>query len=442
MKVNYIGIACLAVLLLTACDESKYELENLVPEEYHKVLYINKSGTQELTLYNTGELNTYAFSVYKGGSDPSLTASGEIAVHSQEEVDVLYGADYRIIPSGSYSMDTDRLDFASEERSKVVTLSLSTDLIGAAMEANPEATYVLPLYLTSEKDSVNADKSELFIRITDVLTPAMGFTDTDIQPLSYTYGFNTESVEVGFGLDTDNNWDVECQFVVDPGYVTAYNAENGTAYKLFPEGNYSFEDVVTLPTGTSTTDLAVTLNGNGLTPGEYMLPIRLDNVSLFNIAENAVYPLVVRVVGIKLDRAGWSIQANTEERTGEGAGNGVVTCLLDGQLSTFWHSQWSGGSIPLPHEIVVDMKKETTLTNISLTERQHDSYRDVKGGEFFVSSDKLNWTAVGAFEAQKVLEEQIFSITPTKGRYFKIKITDSYRASNSSLAEINAYGID
>ena len=99
MKVNYIGIACLAVLLLTACDESKYELENLVPEEYHKVLYINKSGTQELTLYNTGELNTYAFSVYKGGSDPSLTASGEIAVHSQEEVDVLYGTDYRIIPS-------------------------------------------------------------------------------------------------------------------------------------------------------------------------------------------------------------------------------------------------------------------------------------------------------------------------------------------------------
>lgn len=46
MKVNYIGIACLAVLLLTACDESKYELENLVPEEYHKVLYINKSGTR------------------------------------------------------------------------------------------------------------------------------------------------------------------------------------------------------------------------------------------------------------------------------------------------------------------------------------------------------------------------------------------------------------
>ena len=96
----------------------------------------------------------------------------------------------------------------------------------------------------------------------------------------------------------------------------------------------------------------------------------------------------------------------------------------------------------MPHEIVVDMKKETTLTNISLTERQHDSYRDVKGGEFFVSSDKTNWTSVGTFEAQQVLEEQIFSIKPTKGRYFKIQITSSYRSANSSLAEIYAYGID
>ena len=88
----------MAVLLLTACDESKYELENLVPDEYHKVLYINNSGMQDLTLYNTGELNTYAFSVYKGGSDPSLTASVEIAIHSQEEVDALYGVNYRVIP--------------------------------------------------------------------------------------------------------------------------------------------------------------------------------------------------------------------------------------------------------------------------------------------------------------------------------------------------------
>lgn len=149
-------------------------------------------------------------------------------------------------------------------------------MIGAGREANSRATYVLPLYLTSEKDSVNADKSELFIRIADVLTPTVGFTNTDIQPLSYTYGFDTQSVEIGFGLDTDNNWEVECRFAVDPEYLSSYNGKHGTAYRLLPEGNYSFEEINLLPAGTTTTDLAVSLSGSGLAPGEYMLPVRLD----------------------------------------------------------------------------------------------------------------------------------------------------------------------
>ena len=88
------------------------------------------------------------------------------------------------------------------------------------------------------------------------------------------------------------------------------------------------------------------------------------------------------------------------------------------------------------------MKKEMLITNIGLVQRQHDSYRDVHGGEFFVSSDKVNWTSVGTFQAQKILETQIFSVTPTKGRYFKIQITSSNRDANSSLAEVYAYGIE
>ena len=383
----------MAALILAACENSDYELENLVPDEYHKVLYINNSGTQDLTLYNTGQANTFAISVFKGGSDPSLTASATIAIHSQEAVDSLYsehdGANYRIIPDGSYSLDQTQINFtSSEERYKIVTLSLQTDPIEAAMEANPDVVYVLPLYLYSEQDSVNADKSELFIRMTEVLTPALGFTSTTASPVSYTYGFGTQTVDVGFGLDTDNSWEIECQFAADPDYVDTYNAANNTAYQLLPEGSYSFASTVTLPSSSNSTNLTVTIDGSGLTPGDYLLPVRLTEASMFSVSANsAVYPLVVRVIGTQLDRSGWSISANTQEPTGEGVGNGVATCLLDGDLSTFWHSQWSGGSQPLPHEIVVDMNRTVTLTNIGLIQRQHDSYRDVGGGEFFVSSD-------------------------------------------------------
>lgn len=437
----------MAALLLAACYDSDYELQNLVPEEYHKILYINDSGTQDLTLYNTGEINTYSFFVHKGGSDPSLTASVSIGIHTQAEVDNLYSEpeeeNYQIIPSGSYSLDQQQLDFASEEHYKIVTLSLTTEPIEAAMEENPDAVYVLPIYLYSETDSVNADKSELFIRITEVLAPSVGFTSITASPVSYTYGFASASIEVSFGLDTDNSWDIECQFAADPGYVETYNAANGTAYSLLPEEYYSFEETVTLPSGSNSANLAVTVNGDGLYPGDYLLPVRLTGASVFSVSEsNAVYPLVVRVIGTRFDRSSWSISANTEETTGEGAGNGVATCMLDGDLSTFWHSQWSGGSIGLPHEIVVDVKEEVTFTHIGLVQRQHDSYRDVGGGEFYVSSDNENWTSVGTFNAEQVLEEQIFTITPTQGRYFKVEITQSNRDSNSALAELYAYGVE
>ena len=66
------------LVLLGACSESKYDLDQLVPEEYHRIMYVNNSGKQEVTLYDTDEDNKYTFSVIKSGSDPSLTASVKV----------------------------------------------------------------------------------------------------------------------------------------------------------------------------------------------------------------------------------------------------------------------------------------------------------------------------------------------------------------------------
>lgn len=438
-------LAAGAILMLNACDESKYDLENLVPEEYHKVMYINNAGKQELTLYNTGEANTYTFSVFKGGSEPELTANVNIGVLSQEAVDSKYsepeGVNYKVIGADCYSLDMSNLEFSSKDRYKVVTVSLDVPSVEMVLTNNPEAVCVLPLYLYSEADSVNAEKNEKFIKIKEVLTPTVGFTTTTLTYLPYTYGFSSESAEIDFGLDTDNNWDIDCRFVVDPDFLDAYNSANGTSIVALPEGNYSFDETMSLPSGTKTTKLTVTINGNGLQPGDYMLPVRLADVSLFEVSEKSVYPLVIRVLGVQLDRTNWTIKANTEEKTGEGAGNGVATCLLDGNTATFWHSQWSGGSVALPHELVVDTKGEVTFTNFGLMQRQHDNYRDVAAGEFFVSSDNSTWTSLGTFKMEKILETQIFPVKPTKGRYFKVVITESNRSGNSSLAELYAYGL-
>ena len=78
------------LVLLGACSESKYDLDQLVPEEYHKILYVNNSGKQDLTLYDTDEDNKYTLSVVKSGSDPSLTASVKVSVLTQAELDEEY----------------------------------------------------------------------------------------------------------------------------------------------------------------------------------------------------------------------------------------------------------------------------------------------------------------------------------------------------------------
>lgn len=60
---------------------------------------------------------------------------------------------------------------------------------------------------------------------------------------------------------------------------------------------------MTLSPGTTTTELPVTINSDQLQPGDYMLPIRIESVSIFGISStNDVYPLAIRILGPQLDR--------------------------------------------------------------------------------------------------------------------------------------------
>ena len=58
MKIRNTLLLAGSLLLLGACDESKYDLDSLVPEQYHKILYVNNSGKQEVTLYDTDRKST------------------------------------------------------------------------------------------------------------------------------------------------------------------------------------------------------------------------------------------------------------------------------------------------------------------------------------------------------------------------------------------------
>ena len=445
-KTTYLSLLAGCLITLGACEGSKYDLENQIPEKFHKILYLSISGKQDLTLYNTDEDNTYSFSLIKAGSDPTLSAKADITVMTQEEVDEQYsdleGVNYQVISPSAYSLDKSQLEFSAEDSYKLVNLSLKPREVMAAIASNPNAIWVLPLYVSSENDSINATKNQLFLQLKEVITPTIGFKDSYVNVKAYNYGLVSKiSEKVPFKLDTNNKWDIECEFVVDNEYITQYNNTNGTVFQILPENSYSFASSMPLPNGTTETTLLVEVKGSQLQPGDYMLPIRIKNVSQFEISStNAIYPMAIRIMGEQLDRTEWTAEANTEELVGEVQNNsGPVECLLDGNLQTFWHSQWQNGSHALPHEVIIDVQKECTFTQFALVQREGSNY--VKAGNFQVSSDKAHWETVGDFSMKQESGAQVFGVTPTKGRYFKILITESYNGNNSALAEVYAYGL-
>jgi hypothetical protein len=445
MKRKYI-IAGLAVALC-ACTETKYDLDNLVPDRFHKILYINNSGKQAVTLFDTSEDFTYTLSVFKGGSDPNQIASAHISLLTSAELDEQYsapeGKDYQIIPQESYAIESNEVNFTVADQYKTIGITLKPQVIKHSMDEDPNALWVLPLLLTSDTDSVNANKNELFLQIADIIMPAMGFVNNEVDIKQYTVGTVSElSERVAVSLDMENKWDISCRFTIDDDYIAAYNQANGTLFQPLPTTLYTLPESLSLSAGTTSSNITIPIDATSLSPGDYMLPIRIAEVSQFSIsASKAVYPLAIRIMGNELNRSGWSAEANTEEPSGEGAGNGVAGCILDGNLSTYWHSQWSGGNHSLPHEIIVDAKQEYTFTQFAMSQRQNLSYTDTGDGEFLVSSDKVNWVKAGNFSMQKILDLQLFSVVPTKGRYFMIRITRSNRDPNCSLSEVYAYGI-
>lgn len=445
-KAIYLSLLMGGLITLGACEGSEYDLENQIPEKFHKILYLDVSGKQDLTLYNTEEDNVYSFSIIKAGSNPSLTAAVDLTVLTQEEVDTKYSeleeVNYKIIGTNAYSVDNTTLNFSADEQYKMVNVALKASEVIAAMESEPDAVWVLPFYVKSEKDSINSYKNELFLQLTEVITPAIGFTNTDVVMRSYDYGtVSTISEKIPFKFDTDNKWDIECELVVDESYVATYNADKKTVFKLLPEGTYTMPNVVSLPNGTTSSELLVTIEGQQLQPGDYMLPIKFSSISKFEINDKvALYPLTIRILGEQLDRKTWKIEANTEEVSGEGANNGRAIHAIDGDFGTFWHSQWQNGSHALPHELIIDTQEERTFTQFALARRLDNDY--VRAGKFYVSSDKETWEEVGTFALKQENGVQVFGINPMKGRYFKVQVTESNNGGgHTCLSEIYAYGI-
>lgn len=149
-----------------------------------------------------------------------------------------------------------------------------------------------------------------------------------------------------------------------------------------------------------------------------------------------------RSTAIIANKSTWSATASSEELSGEGPINGRAATLIDGDITTFWHSPWSLVSNPVyPHWVRLDMKEEKSIISVVVTNRQGGNPR-ANGIKKFIlegSKDGTSFTKLGDYELAVSNAGQSFPVSPKeKYRYVKLTALEPRGTTTSTfLAEID-----
>lgn len=123
---------------------------------------------------------------------------------------------------------------------------------------------------------------------------------------------------------------------------------------------------------------------------------------------------------IKVDRSDWTVTADSYEPTGQ-LPNGAPEKTIDGDASTYWHTEHSGGMPDYPHWLAYDMKKMTNVSVIELTSRSDQLQNDFTDFIVQQSVDGIHWIDCEAFKLADITGVQTFNLqNPITTRYIRV----------------------
>ncbi len=135
---------------------------------------------------------------------------------------------------------------------------------------------------------------------------------------------------------------------------------------------------------------------------------------------------------------GWQvISVDSEEAPGEAAANAI-----DDDPTTIWHTAYSGGTTPHPHQLTIDMQTSRWIGGFSYLPRTDILTGVVKTYRFEVSTNNADWTTVaegefGNIRNSPVLQTVTFSPT-VEARYFRFtSLSEVNDDDHASAAEIS-----
>lgn len=173
--------------------------------------------------------------------------------------------------------------------------------------------------------------------------------------------------------------------------------------------------------------------GGSFTIKSYYKPEE-NAIDIIELEEKGQFPEYER-----LNRKSWTIPFVSSQK----ADTYPITNVLDGNVKTFWHSEWTTSPpAPFPHTIIIDMAEEFDLYMFQIF--QDPARMTFKSAKILVSKTNEgddSFIEVGTMHCLKTDPSSMFEFTnPQKARYIKMIMEESYNPPYVAISEIYAYG--
>ncbi|MDR0422201.1 MAG: discoidin domain-containing protein [Proteiniphilum sp.] len=173
------------------------------------------------------------------------------------------------------------------------------------------------------------------------------------------------------------------------------------------------------------------------------------------------FTVLQKHAGQELLEHDWTLWSATGSDVQAGDGGGYPSLFVDDNTS-YWHSQYSPAlENPLPHSIIIDMKKELPISLCRIGRRLYTGngniYPSVKTMNIYAGTDSENYEKIGGFTFSlpwtapdgtevngnsplvPLYEEVVLTETVT-ARYIKLEITETNNTNGvSQVAYFKAY---
>lgn len=247
------------------------------------------------------------------------------------------------------------------------------------------------------------------------------------------------------GLGSPSN-NINIKFKFAPGLADSFNTAQNIDYPLVPEEAFELEATSTIIPAGKLTSAPLKLKVNPFRKMEldqhYILPLSISNLSRgyeLNKQLQTTYFLITATLDF-FDRSNWAVvDVSSEEAVAEdGKNSGLGIHTIDGNIETYWHTEWYEAQPGYPHHITIDMKEKKTVAGFQVTNRQNDT-RGMTRIRFAGSIDGETWTDLGEFAFEQINEPQRFFLqSNTDMQFFKLIALEGPNFF-TAVAEISAF---